>query len=76
MRITGDQAKAARMLLGWKQKEFASSMRLSKTTVSHFETGMRQPSIATVSEIRFFLERAGVEFTTGDEPRVKLRKAK
>jgi transcriptional regulator with XRE-family HTH domain len=73
MRITGDQAKAARLLLGWKQKEFASSMRLSKTTVSHFETGRRQPSIATVSEIRFILEKAGVEFTDGSKPGVKLR---
>jgi transcriptional regulator with XRE-family HTH domain len=76
MRITGDQVKAARLLLGWKQKEFAFSMRLSKTTVSHFETGRRQPSTATVAEIRFFLERAGVEFTSGGEPKVKLRKAK
>jgi DNA-binding XRE family transcriptional regulator len=76
MRITGNQVRAARLLLGWQQKELAPSVRVSKTTISHFETGRRRPSAAIVSEIRFVLEKAGVEFKNGGEPGVELRKAK
>jgi transcriptional regulator with XRE-family HTH domain len=76
MKITGDQVKAARILLGWKQPELAAFTRLSKSTISYFETGRRRPSIATVSEIRFVIERAGVEFTRGSQSGVRLRKTK
>jgi transcriptional regulator with XRE-family HTH domain len=76
MRITAGQVRAGRLLLGWQQKELASLVRVSKTTLSHFETGRRRPSVAIVSEIRFVLERAGVVFTNGGEAGVKLRKGK
>jgi transcriptional regulator with XRE-family HTH domain len=60
--ITGDQIKTARFILGWRQLELACAARVSITTVSHFENGMRPLSDAAISEMRFVLERAGVEF--------------
>lgn len=74
MKITGDQVRTARSILGWKQSELASTARLSTTTISHFENGTRQLSNATVSEIRFVLESVGIEFTSGSDPGVKLIK--
>jgi transcriptional regulator with XRE-family HTH domain len=73
VKITGDQVRTARSILGWKQSELASSARISTTTVSHFENGTRVISDASVSEMRFVLERAGVEFTNKGQPGVKLR---
>jgi transcriptional regulator with XRE-family HTH domain len=75
MRITGDQVKAARLLLGWKQLDVAAPARVSRTTVAHLENDTRPVSAATVAEIKFLLEQAGVEFTNGGEPGVKLRRA-
>jgi transcriptional regulator with XRE-family HTH domain len=74
MTITAAQVRAARLLLGWIQPELASSARVSKTTISFFETGRRRPSVATVSEIRIVLEQRGVEFSNEAELGVRLRK--
>jgi transcriptional regulator with XRE-family HTH domain len=62
VKVTGAQAKAAQFILGWRQLELASAARVSITTVSHYENGMRPLSDAAISEMRFVLERAGVEF--------------
>jgi transcriptional regulator with XRE-family HTH domain len=76
MTITGTQAKTARLLLEWDQSKMSAEARLSRKTISDFENRKRGVSASAVAEIRYVLEKAGVEFTTGDEPRVKLRKAK
>jgi transcriptional regulator with XRE-family HTH domain len=71
--ITGEQAKAARKLLGWSQMALALEANVSQGTVANFETGKGQLSVPSVSTIQRALEAAGVEFPDG-EPGVKLRK--
>jgi transcriptional regulator with XRE-family HTH domain len=72
--INGPQTKAARQLLGWTQAQLAVEVGISPATVSLFEGG-RHISGWIVSEILKALEAAGVEFTNGSEPRIKLRQA-
>jgi DNA-binding XRE family transcriptional regulator len=72
MTITGQQVKAARMLLGWSQFKLAAEIRISETTIGHFEIGRRWPSARIVSAIQRTLEIAGVEFVDG-EPGVTLK---
>jgi transcriptional regulator with XRE-family HTH domain len=73
--ITGAQARAARLLLGCSQPKMAVKVHVSAATISNFENRKLGLSAATIAEIRYFLERTGVEFTNGGEPGVKLRKA-
>jgi hypothetical protein len=47
--------------------------RVSPATIATFETGKRSPYDRTLADIQRALESAGVEFTNGDEPGVKLR---
>jgi len=70
---TPAQSRAARGLLGWSQQALAEAAGLrSWRTIQRFEAGERTPK--ALREIRTALESAGVEFTNGDEPGVKLRK--
>jgi len=82
--VTPDQLKAARALLGWSFDRVAARSGTSAQLVSTFEkTGRivsmnvpgRPVPIDAVAAVRTTLEAAGVEFTNGDEPGVKLRKA-
>ena len=75
-RISIRQVKAARELLGWKQTDLAEASGLSIVTIRRLEAqagelGGRED---TVAAIRAALESAGVVFTNGDEPGVRLRK--
>jgi len=82
--VTPDQLKAARALLGWSFDRLAAQSGTSAQLVSTFEKagrivpmnipGRPVPTDA-VAAIRTTLEAAGVEFTDGDAPGVKLRKA-
>jgi transcriptional regulator with XRE-family HTH domain len=73
MAITAAQLKAARQLLGWSQTQLAAEARVSPTTVSHYESGRHRASLGIVSAIQRALEAAGVEFTNGGRPGVRLR---
>jgi transcriptional regulator with XRE-family HTH domain len=75
MTITGAEAKAARLLLGWSQRKIAAELHISNVTISQFENRKRKVSAATIAEIRYALEGGGVEFTNC-EPGVQLRKTK
>lgn len=76
-KISIRQVKAARALLGWSQKDLADASGVSDPTIKRLEAGKgdlggRQ---ATADAIRQALEGAGVEFTNGDQPGVRLRGA-
>ncbi len=74
--ITAEQIKAARMLAKWGQKELAAASGLSLPTIQRMETlGPGRSSAENVSRVTSALEAAGVEFTDGDAPGVRLRKA-
>jgi hypothetical protein len=47
-----------------------------KTGLINIESGDADPKTSTLSTIQRALEDAGIEFTNGGEPGVKLRKAK
>jgi transcriptional regulator with XRE-family HTH domain len=68
--------RAARALLDWTQPQLAEAAELGLSTVVDFERSRRVVSAEAVQAIRHALEVAGVEFTDGDEPGVKLKKAR
>jgi predicted transcriptional regulator len=63
----------ARVAVGLGVRELATAAGVSTDTVARLERGevLRPTTLAT---IRAALEQAGVVFTNGDEPGVKLRK--
>ncbi len=69
------QCRMARAALQLGVRELAKAAACSPTTVADFEGGKRQPHPRTLAAIRAALEAAGVEFTNGDQPGVRLRKA-
>jgi transcriptional regulator with XRE-family HTH domain len=74
--ITSDQIRAARALLRWSARELAAKAGLSLPTVQRLEAanGMPSTSVKTLTSIKTALERAGVEFTNGDAPGVRLKR--
>jgi transcriptional regulator with XRE-family HTH domain len=71
---TAPQLRAARALLGLSQAEIATRAGISIPTMKRAEadTGIRVSS-ETIAAIRSVLESAGVEFTNGDAPGVKVK---
>lgn len=67
------QIRAARGLADWSQDQLAAAAKVSNSTVRDFEAGRRTPLAANLAAIRTALEAAGVEFTNGDAPGVRLR---
>jgi transcriptional regulator with XRE-family HTH domain len=74
--ISPNQARTARRWVGWTMAELADKSGVSIATISRFENGKRIPSIINVSRISKTLEAAGVEFTNGGEPGVRLGEAR
>ena len=72
--MTPAQCRAARGLLKWNQDELASAAQVSGVTVRNFENEKSSPQRASLAMIRSAFESAGVEFTNGDQPGVRLRK--
>ncbi len=72
--MTPAQCRAARGLLHWTQEKLCEAAQVSGPTVRDFENGKVTPRRASLAAIQRALEDAGVEFTNGDEPGVKLRK--
>jgi len=68
------QFRAARGLLGWSQSRLAKEAELSPVTVKRFETGSElKVSEGAVLAMRQAIEAAGVEFTNGHQPGVRLK---
>jgi len=63
------------MLLRWEQKDLASASKVSLATIKRLE-GKRGTVLAnqvTLEAIRRALLDAGVEFTNGDAPGVRMK---
>ena len=71
--LTPGQSRAARKLLGWSQTRLAKAAGLGLSTVYDLECQRRDVSAASVEKMRKALEAAGVEFTNGKQPGVRLR---
>lgn len=68
------QCRMARAALQLGVRDLADAARVSPTTITKLERGDGDPQRRTVEAIRTALEAAGVVFTNGNEPGVKLRK--
>ena len=76
-KLTGAQIRAARALLRWSAVDLARASALGVNTVRRAEVADTGTSLTTANElaIRRAFEGAGVEFTNGDQPGVRLAKA-
>jgi transcriptional regulator with XRE-family HTH domain len=74
--MTPAQCRAARGLLKWNQEDLASVAAVSSVTVRNFENEKSTPQRATLAMMQRALEAAGVEFTNGDQPGVRLKRAR
>jgi transcriptional regulator with XRE-family HTH domain len=74
--ITPAQCRAARALIDISQLDLASRARVGERTVRNFEAGRSVPTTTNnIEAMQRALEAAGVEFTNGGEPGVKMRSA-
>lgn len=77
-KVSIEQVKAARALLGWSQTVLADASGVSLPTIKRLEAGIGAMGgrAATVDAIVAALEAAGVEFIAenGGGPGVRLRK--
>lgn len=68
------QCRMARAALGLGVRELAAAAKVSIDTVARFERG-EELKERTIEALQRALEAAGVEFTNGDQPGVRLTKA-
>jgi hypothetical protein len=73
--ITSELIRAARALLRWEQRDLADASSISLPTIKRLEVkpGMLGAQNATVEALRNAFEAAGIEFTNGDQPGVRLQ---
>jgi hypothetical protein len=75
-KLTGAQIRAARALIRWSAVDLARASALGVNTVRRAEAADIETSLTTANElaIRRAFEAAGVEFTNGDQPGLRLTK--
>lgn len=73
--ITGPQIRQARQLLGWEVRTLVREARVPASLVERTERIDGEAPITLKHEhaLRRAFEAAGVEFTNGDAPGVRLR---
>ena len=69
------QLRAARALVGWSQGELAQKLGVPVATIKRMESGGAPVSDEIRKRAKETMEAAGVTFTNGGEPGVKLRAA-
>jgi transcriptional regulator with XRE-family HTH domain len=68
------QLRMARAAVGWGVRELAAKAGVTANTVTRIENGADAKQ-STMDALRRALEAAGVEFTNGERPGVRLIKA-
>ena len=71
-----DHRRSERKLLGWTRDRLGPIAGLSVTLLMKIEDGLRTPTNEQRLGIQDALEAAGIVFTNGDEPGVKLKAPK
>jgi transcriptional regulator with XRE-family HTH domain len=74
MNFTPVQCRMARAALGLGIRELARAAKVSIDTVTRFERGDPLKE-RTIEAMQRTLEAAGIEFTNGDQPGVRLKAA-
>jgi transcriptional regulator with XRE-family HTH domain len=64
----------ARAAVGWGVRELAKKAGITANTVTRIENGADAKQ-STINRLQSALEAAGVEFTNGDQPGVRLTRA-
>src|SRR6516164_6780713 len=72
--MTPIQLRMARAAVGWGVRELAKKASITANTVTRIENGA-DAKRSTLDKLRRALEAAGVEFTNGDQPGVRLTRA-
>jgi transcriptional regulator with XRE-family HTH domain len=75
--LTAEQLRAARALLRWDQPTVAERAGISVETIKRLERMdgiLLSTRVGTLESIVRVFRDAGVEFTNGEEPGVKLKK--
>jgi transcriptional regulator with XRE-family HTH domain len=72
--MTSAQIRAARGLLHWSVRELGKKAGVHSNTIINFELGHYGGKPETLKAIQRALEKAGVEFTDGKRPGVRLSK--
>jgi transcriptional regulator with XRE-family HTH domain len=75
MPVTSAQVRMARAALNWTVRDLAEATGLHRNTINNLEVGRYAGDPETLAIIEKVLTRAGIEFTNGDQPGVRLRKA-
>jgi transcriptional regulator with XRE-family HTH domain len=70
------QVRMARAALNWSLQRLADASGVHRNTISNFETEKYAGDPEKLAAVQRALEVAGVEFTNGDQPGVRLRKPK
>jgi transcriptional regulator with XRE-family HTH domain len=73
--MDANQARMARAALKLSVQEVGELARVSPNTVTRVEAGL-PVNHSTIVALRTAFQDAGVEFTNGDQPGVRLRKEK
>jgi DNA-binding XRE family transcriptional regulator len=76
MTMSPAQCRAARGLIAMDQATLAEAANVSRNVIIDFEKGRRVPGRNNLAAIQRALEEAGVEFTNGKAPGVRLRRSK
>ena len=68
------QLRMARAAIGWGVRELAENAGVTANTVTRIENGADAKQ-STIDALQRALEAAGIEFTNGDQPGVRLTRA-
>jgi hypothetical protein len=69
------RAQACRALVVWSRYRFAAASGVPKRRLARCASGDSAPQQRAISEVRAAFESAGVAFTTGAAPGVRLRRS-
>ncbi len=72
MLINSKQCRMARAALRISVRELAAMAKVATDTISRLEAG-KQLKPRTIEAVQRALEKAGVEFTNGDKPGVRVK---
>jgi transcriptional regulator with XRE-family HTH domain len=67
--ISGKQIRAARALVGWKQRELAAAAGISEISIKNAERGVVDSRGSTLNAIQHAFDRAGVIFLDAGDTR-------
>jgi transcriptional regulator with XRE-family HTH domain len=71
--LSTDLCRAARGLLHWTQTDLKIASGVATKTIADYERGARTPYDRTLRDLREAFEAAGIEFTNGDAPGLRLK---